>query len=77
MKALELVKTILLAAILIMLFTVGLLVKNASHRLNYPGISTKSDYHIVVEPGGHVWLYDGGVYDIKTKPKAIIHKNGK
>jgi len=74
MKTYEYIKIILLAAILIMLFTVGLLIKSVSHRLNFPNIATTATYHITVEPAGHLWLYDGGIYDIKTMPESIVHK---
>ena len=73
----EYIKIILLASILIMLFTLGVLINNMSFRARFPNIATKADYHITVNPGGHIWLYDGGIYDIKAMPKSIIHINGK
>ena len=77
MKTYEYIKIILLAAILIMLFTVGILIKSVSHRLNFPNIATTAIYHVTVNPGGHVWLYDGGAYDMKVEPGAVIRKNVK
>ena len=76
MKNSDYVKIILLTAILIMLFTLGVLIKTVSHRLNFPNIATNATYRITVQPGGHIWLYDGGAFDIKAMPGAIIHQNG-
>jgi len=73
----EYIKIILLAGILIMLFTLGVLINNMSFRAKFPNVATKADYQVTVQPGGHLHLYDGGLYDIKTMPKSIIHKNGK
>lgn len=77
MKSYEYIKIILLSAILIMLFTVGLLINTVSHRLNFPDIATTATYHVTVKPGGHVFLYDAGIFDIKTMPGAVIRKNGQ
>lgn len=34
---------------------------------NLPTIETTATYHITVRPGGHVWLYEGGAYDMKLE----------
>lgn len=46
-------------------------------RLAFPTIATTATYHITVRPGGHVWLYEGGAYDMKLEPGAVIHEKGK
>uniref|UniRef100_A0A6M3IMX6 Uncharacterized protein n=1 Tax=viral metagenome TaxID=1070528 RepID=A0A6M3IMX6_9ZZZZ len=51
--------------------------KELRHKRDFPSIATKATYQVTVMAGGHVWLYDAGVYDIKAMPGAIIHKNGK
>jgi len=77
MKIYEGVKILLMIAIMIMIFLVGMLIKNSYVAMKYPSIATRATYNVTVLAGGHIWLYDAGIYDIKAMPGAIIHKNGK
>ena len=73
----EYIKIFLMIAIMIMIFLIGMLIKNSYVAMKYPSIATRASYNVTVLAGGHIWLYDAGAYDIKAMPGAIIHQNGK
>jgi len=62
--------------ILAAIFLLAVKFTRVENALNHPTIATTATNHITVNAGGHIWLYDGGKYDIKAEPGAIIHDSG-
>ena len=75
-QAFEISAICLLVVIGVILFAIGVRLKKIDIDLEHPTIATNATNHITVNAGGHLWLYDGGKYDIKAEPGAIIHDNG-